>query len=82
MLTLARDLAVAPQAAPSRSSVWAGDPELVTMKAVRLLQSADVVLDDDLAPDVILDLARREADRIAVGSAATASPATRKTFRS
>ena len=37
------------------------------MKAVRLLQSADVVLYDDLVPDAILDLARREAERIAVG---------------
>ena len=68
MLTLARDLAVAPQAG-SVAFVGSGpgDPELVTMKAVRLLQSADVVLYDDLVPDAILDLARREADRIAVG---------------
>ncbi|MCP8940881.1 siroheme synthase CysG [Alsobacter sp. SYSU M60028] len=44
-----------------------GDPELVTMKAVRLLQSADVVLYDDLVSPEILELSRREAERIAVG---------------
>ena len=44
-----------------------GDPELLTLKAVRLLQSADVVLHDDLVSPVIVEMARREADRIAVG---------------
>ena len=44
-----------------------GDPELVTLKAVRPLQSADVVLYDDLVTAAILDLARREAERIGVG---------------
>ncbi|WP_293853482.1 siroheme synthase CysG [uncultured Alsobacter sp.] len=44
-----------------------GDPELVTLKAVRLLQSADVILYDDLVDPRILDLARREARRIGVG---------------
>lgn len=44
-----------------------GDPELLTLKAVRALQSADVVLFDDLAPDGALSLARREAQRISVG---------------
>ena len=44
-----------------------GDAELLTMKAVRALQSADVILFDDLVPPAVLDLARREAQRINVG---------------
>jgi uroporphyrin-III C-methyltransferase/precorrin-2 dehydrogenase/sirohydrochlorin ferrochelatase len=44
-----------------------GDPELLTLKAVRLLQSADVILHDDLVSAAILDFARREAERIVVG---------------
>ncbi len=44
-----------------------GDPELLTLKAVRMLQSADVVLFDDLVSPRILDMARREAERIGVG---------------
>ena len=38
-----------------------GDPELLTMKAVRLLESADVVFHDDLVPDEVLALAHRHA---------------------
>ena len=34
-----------------------GDPELLTVKAVRLIESADVILHDDLVPAAILDLA-------------------------
>jgi uroporphyrin-III C-methyltransferase / precorrin-2 dehydrogenase / sirohydrochlorin ferrochelatase len=44
-----------------------GDPELLTMKAVRALQSADVILHDDLVSAEVLDLARREARRMLVG---------------
>jgi len=44
-----------------------GDPELLTMKAVRALQTATIILHDDLVAPEILDLARREAVRIAVG---------------
>jgi uroporphyrin-III C-methyltransferase/precorrin-2 dehydrogenase/sirohydrochlorin ferrochelatase len=44
-----------------------GDPELLTLKAVRVLQSADVVLFDDLVSPAIVDMARREATRITVG---------------
>ncbi|MEP5763161.1 MAG: siroheme synthase CysG [Halieaceae bacterium] len=44
-----------------------GDPDLMSFKAVRLLQMADVVLYDRLVAPEILDLARRDADRIYVG---------------
>jgi uroporphyrin-III C-methyltransferase/precorrin-2 dehydrogenase/sirohydrochlorin ferrochelatase len=43
------------------------DPELLTLRAVRALQSADVILiDDHLAPEM-LDFARREAKTVLVG---------------
>lgn len=44
-----------------------GDPELLTLRAVRALQSADDVLYDDLVLPGTLALARREARKIAVG---------------
>jgi uroporphyrin-III C-methyltransferase/precorrin-2 dehydrogenase/sirohydrochlorin ferrochelatase len=44
-----------------------GDAEYLTIKAVRALQAADVILFDDLVSDEVLELARREAKRILVG---------------
>ena len=44
-----------------------GDAELLTLKAVRALQSADVILFDDLVSSDVLELARREAKRMMVG---------------
>jgi uroporphyrin-III C-methyltransferase/precorrin-2 dehydrogenase/sirohydrochlorin ferrochelatase len=44
-----------------------GDPDLLTLKALRALQSADVILHDDLVPAAVLERARREAQRIGVG---------------
>ncbi len=44
-----------------------GDAELLTIKAMRALQSADVILFDDLVSQDVLELARREAKRMLVG---------------
>ena len=44
-----------------------GDPDLLTMKARRLLDEADVVLFDRLVSPEILELARREATMVSVG---------------
>ncbi len=44
-----------------------GDAEHLTLKALRALQSADVILFDDLVSDEVLELARREAKRMLVG---------------
>ena len=44
-----------------------GDPEMLTLRAVRALQSADVILIDDLVSPQVLDFARREAKKMMVG---------------
>lgn len=70
---LARSLAT--PAAGSRGSVvlvgaGPGDPGLLTLNAVRALQSADVILHDRLVSDEVLALARRDASRVSVGKSA------------
>ncbi|MBI3704118.1 MAG: uroporphyrinogen-III C-methyltransferase [Rhizobiales bacterium] len=44
-----------------------GDAELLTLRAVRALQAADVILFDDLVSREVLDFARREARKMLVG---------------
>ncbi len=47
-----------------------GDPELLTLKAVDRLQTADAVLFDDLSSGPILSHARKDADLVGVGKRA------------
>lgn len=44
-----------------------GDPELLTLRAVQIMQQADVILHDRLVSAEVLQLARRDADVISVG---------------
>jgi uroporphyrin-III C-methyltransferase/precorrin-2 dehydrogenase/sirohydrochlorin ferrochelatase len=69
-----RELSAEPATA-ERGEAWIvgagpGDPELITLRGSRLLQTADVVLHDRLVANELLQLARRDADLICVGKQA------------
>lgn len=49
-----------------------GDAGLLTLRGLQVLQQADVVLYDHLVSDEVLDLVRRDAERICVGKRASA----------
>jgi len=64
--------ASAPKADISNGTVYLvgagpGDPDLLTVKALRLIQTADVILHDDLVPQTILSLAAPGAEIVNVG---------------
>jgi uroporphyrin-III C-methyltransferase / precorrin-2 dehydrogenase / sirohydrochlorin ferrochelatase len=51
------------------------DPEMLTLRAVRALHSADVILFDSGVPVAVLDFARREARRLMIGHSELAASA-------
>lgn len=62
------------QAGSAKGVVWLigagpGSEDLLTLRAQRLLQEADVIVHDQLVPSVVVDMGRRDAERIDVGKA-------------
>jgi uroporphyrin-III C-methyltransferase/precorrin-2 dehydrogenase/sirohydrochlorin ferrochelatase len=76
-LTELRDTHLAGQGAAARvtvTSVASADPDLLVMKARRALDEADVIVHDTSVAPAILELARREADFVAIHGQSTVPP--------
>jgi uroporphyrin-III C-methyltransferase / precorrin-2 dehydrogenase / sirohydrochlorin ferrochelatase len=57
-----------PQGEIQYFTVASDDPEMLTLKALRALRAADLILHDEAIAPAVLDFARRDARRIAVGA--------------
>jgi len=57
----------APEGSVALVGAGPGDPGLLTLKALRALNEADIILHDRLVSDEVLALARRDAERVSVG---------------